>query len=107
MRSIKPIIFGVSLFAIAAFPAYADAQKSGAGGTSASTTAAKKEAFSKLDKDGDGTINRIEAAADADAKSRFEQLDANKDGRLSRSEYEAWSKSAPAAGSPASGSGKK
>lgn len=114
MKLTQVVPICASLLAFASAPATADDRtggkkagqadssasqgKSSAGGSSASG-AARKEGFAKLDKDGDGTINRIEAAADADAKSKFEQLDADRNGRLSRSEYEAWNKAGSAAGS--------
>lgn len=57
---------------------------------SESTTAsASKKSFSELDRDNDGTLSRVEAAADADTKSNFEKLDKNNDQKLSRSEWEA------------------
>ncbi len=86
MKHGNTLLVSFSLLALAGAPAYAN-------------EAANKEAFSKLDKDGDGMVGRIEAAADADAKSRFERLDANQDGKLSRAEYES---SGQAAGTQAS-----
>ncbi|HEX6318109.1 MAG TPA: PRC-barrel domain-containing protein [Burkholderiales bacterium] len=59
----------------------------GAGSSSAGTSASKK-GFAELDRDNDGSLSRMEAAADANAKSNFESLDKNSDKKLSRSEYE-------------------
>jgi sporulation protein YlmC with PRC-barrel domain len=73
MTRANTLIVSFSLLALAGAPAYAN-----------------QEPFDKLDKDADGRIGRIEAAADADAKSRFERLDANADGKLSREEYQRW-----------------
>ena len=42
-----------------------------------------------LDTDGDGRIDRDEAAAKPDVAQRFEQLDANRDGFLERSDFQA------------------
>jgi hypothetical protein len=106
MKLARPLLIGFSLVAFAGAPLHAagDKDKAAAGGASAG--AAKKESFSKLDKDGDGFVGRVEAAADADAKSKFEQLDANKDQKLSRQEYEAWGRAA-AGGSGTSGENKQ
>lgn len=107
MKLATPLLIGFSLLAFAGAPLHAAGDKdqaAAAGG--ASTAAAKKEAFSKLDKDGDGFVGRIEAAADADAKSKFEQLDADQDQKLSRAEYEAWGRAA-AGGSGTSGRNKE
>ena len=43
--------------------------------------------FASLDRNGDGYLTRIEAAADADIAKRFSQFDADKDRRLSETEY--------------------
>ena len=40
----------------------------------------------KLDTNGDGVIDRSEAAADPRLAAKFDSLDTNKDGKLSRSE---------------------
>ncbi|HEU4442571.1 MAG TPA: hypothetical protein VFR83_11150 [Burkholderiales bacterium] len=100
MKLATPLLIGFSLFGFAGAPLHAAGDKDKAAG------AAKKEAFSKLDKDADGFIGRIEAAADADAKSKFKQLDADKDRKLSRDEYEAWGRAA-AGGSGTSGENKQ
>lgn len=88
----KPLVLSFSLLAFAGASALADEQKpsqqpqaqqsqsQGAGGG--------KQKFSELDRDNDGSLSQIEAAADANAKSRFEQLDRNNDRKLSRSEYQ-------------------
>lgn len=99
MKLARPVLIGFSLLAFAGAPLHAAGDKDKA-------AAAKKESFAKLDKDGDGFIGRIEAAADADAKSKFERLDADKDQKLSREEYEAWGRAA-AGGSGTSGENKE
>jgi len=43
--------------------------------------------FAKLDRNGDGSISRVEALADAEIQKRFAQFDANKDNQLSLAEY--------------------
>jgi EF hand len=55
---------------------------------SSMTDPVKKQTFSALDGDNDGTLSMMEAAADPDAKQQFKQLDTNNDYKLSRSEYE-------------------
>lgn len=92
MKNGRTLLISFSLLAFAGAPAYAN------------QAAGNKEAFNKLDKDGDGMLGRAEAAADADAKSRFERLDTSGDQKLSREEYQAWSSaSAGATAQPADG----
>jgi hyperosmotically inducible protein len=43
--------------------------------------------FTALDRNGDGSISRIEALADAEIRKRFAAFDRDRDGRLSRLEY--------------------
>lgn len=103
MTVIKPLVVSFSLLAFAAAGAYAnEGNKASSDASSAAGSAAKKEDFSRLDKDGDGMINRMEAAADADAKSRFEQLDSNQDQKLSQQEYRASTRASDRVGSSAS-----
>lgn len=108
MKLIKPLLVSFLLLAFASATAYAnegakqkDASQSNpsmSGSASAgASSGAKKEDFSKLDKDRDGMINRMEAAADADAKSRFEKLDQDGDQKLSRKEYDDWKSAAGSA----------
>lgn len=59
-------------------------QSSGAPSASAVDHAA---VFKEMDKNGDGRISRVEAAADSIRDDEFAKLDANKDGWLSRDEY--------------------
>lgn len=91
MKLVKPVVLSFSLLAFASAAAYANegAKASSGGSSAAGGSTANKQDFSKLDKDGDGFIGRMEAAADADAKSRFEKLDENNDQKLSRQEYQA------------------
>lgn len=56
---------------------------------SSMTDPVEKQTFSALDRDNDGSVSMMEAAADPDAKQQFEELDKNNDYKLSRSEYEA------------------
>ena len=70
-------------------------------GASAGATAGKKS-FTELDRDKDGTLSQMEAAADADAKSNFAKLDKNKDEKLSRAEWQAGESAARGAGAGAS-----
>jgi sporulation protein YlmC with PRC-barrel domain len=115
MKFAKPLLISFSLLAFAGASAYANegakendasqakpsmsqsSKSSSASAGASASGAAKKEDFSRLDKDGDGMINRMEAAADADAKSRFEKLDSNKDEKLSQQEYQAWGSAAAGA----------
>ena len=48
---------------------------------------AQRADFAALDKDGDGYLNRIEAAADPEIARRFTQFDADRDRRLSAAEH--------------------
>ena len=43
--------------------------------------------FAKLDRNGDGSISRVEALADAEIQKRFAQFDVNNDKQLSLAEY--------------------
>ncbi len=43
-----------------------------------------------LDADGDGTVDRREAASDASLRAEFDRVDANRDGRLDRDELAGW-----------------
>ena len=45
--------------------------------------------FASLDRNGDGYLTRLEAAADPEIAKRFAQFDADKDRRLSQAEYRA------------------
>ncbi|TGT79965.1 EF-hand domain-containing protein, partial [Mesorhizobium sp. M8A.F.Ca.ET.161.01.1.1] len=44
----------------------------------------------KLDTNGDGVIDRSEAAANPRLAAKFDELDKNKDGKLSRDELPRW-----------------
>ncbi|MFP5373334.1 MAG: hypothetical protein ACLGHW_00330 [Gammaproteobacteria bacterium] len=46
--------------------------------------------FLATDADGNGSIDRSEAAADAGLAAQFDRFDADGDGRLSLAEYKAW-----------------
>ena len=48
---------------------------------------ARAAQFAKLDRNGDGSISRVEALADAEIQKRFAQFDVNKDKQLSLAEY--------------------
>ena len=52
-------------------------------------TASARADFYSLDRNGDGYVSRIEAAADRDIAARFDQFDVDVDGRLSPTEYAA------------------
>jgi hypothetical protein len=52
-------------------------------------TASARADFYSLDRNGDGYVSRIEAAADKDIAARFDQFDLDVDGRLSPKEYAA------------------
>lgn len=47
----------------------------------------KNQAFAALDKNGDGSISKPEAAPEKELAKRFAKFDANKDGKLSEDEY--------------------
>jgi sporulation protein YlmC with PRC-barrel domain len=79
----KPLILSFSLLAFASASALAE-------------QAGKQNSFSELDRNNDGSLSQMEAAADPNARSRFEQLDQNGDQKLSRAEYEQGQKSAGA-----------
>ena len=46
--------------------------------------------FTVLDADGDGAVDRREAASDASLRAEFDRVDANRDGRLDRDELAGW-----------------
>ena len=48
---------------------------------------ARAAEFAKLDRNGDGSISRVEALADAEIQKRFAQFDVNRDKQLSLAEY--------------------
>jgi uncharacterized protein HemX len=47
----------------------------------------KEPGFNVLDKNNDGYLTRVEAAADADLVKKFKDADKNGDAKLSRAEY--------------------
>jgi osmotically-inducible protein OsmY len=51
------------------------------------TVCAQAADFNELDRNADGYLSRLEAAADAEIAKRFAQFDADKDRRLSPAEY--------------------
>ena len=51
------------------------------------TVCAQSADFNELDRNADGYLSRLEAAADAEIAKRFAQFDADKDRRLSPAEY--------------------
>jgi len=56
----------------------------------AATAPAQKPARAQLDANGDGAIDRQEAAARPRLAQRFDEMDRNKDGKLSREEMPRW-----------------
>lgn len=56
----------------------------------ADTPAAPAQRLAKLDTNGDGVIDRSEAAVNPRLAAKFDQLDKNKDGKLSRDELPRW-----------------
>jgi sporulation protein YlmC with PRC-barrel domain len=79
----KQLSLGTGDKLVVDMPAGKSKQGSAAGGASAS-----QKTFAELDKDNDGALSPLEAAADANAKSHFEKLDRNNDERLSRDEWQ-------------------
>jgi hypothetical protein len=73
----------VLLFAAFAFSTMAGAQP-GSGEPGGGPRAAE---FAKLDRNGDGSVSRIEALADPEIQKRFVQFDLNRDRQLSLAEY--------------------
>ena len=63
---------------------------SATGATLAATTPTQKPGPARLDANGDGAIDRQEAAAHPRLAQRFDALDVNKDGKLSRDEMPRW-----------------
>ena len=51
------------------------------------TACAQAADFAELDRNGDGYVSRLEAAADPEVAKRFAQFDTDKDRRLSPAEY--------------------
>jgi len=63
---------------------------SATGATLAATAPTQKPAPARMDANGDGAIDRQEAAAHPRLAQRFDARDTNKDGRLSRDEMPRW-----------------
>lgn len=55
----------------------------------AAAARAQPQDFTSLDRNGDGYLTRIEAAADPEIAKRFAQFDGDKDRRLSEAEFRA------------------
>lgn len=59
-------------------------------GAASQSTAAMRDAMSRLDVNADGALSAGESQADATIKSNFATIDANSDGMVSSAEYRAW-----------------
>lgn len=59
------------------------------GAPDAPSTDPLRNAFSKLDRNADGYISKVEALGDAEVRKRFKEFDADADGRLSEREFAA------------------
>ena len=68
----RRVLFALTVFAVAALPAHAADNMPG---------------FNELDRDGDGSLSKSEAAASSDLAARFNALDDDADGTLTRYEY--------------------
>ena len=106
MKFAKPLLISFSLLAFAGAAYANEGAKQGSasqGGASASQGgSSSKPSFSELDRNNDGTLSRMEAAADANAKSSFEKLDKNRDEQLSQQEYQSAQQQSQAQGQSAS-----
>ena len=72
MRIRLPILLGATVLAMSALPGHAADDAPG---------------FNELDRDGDGSLSRTEAAGNTSLAARFQEVDADGDGKLSRVEY--------------------
>ena len=61
-------------------------------GTSMPTEKQAGGEFNTLDKDGDGSISKSEAAGAREVSKNFSRLDKNRDGKIDRTEYGGMSK---------------
>ena len=58
--------------------------------SSSSSAATGGDKFTKLDKDTDGMVSKVEAKKDKDLAKQFDTLDSNKDGKLDQAEFSAF-----------------
>lgn len=73
-------------------------QAQGAAHAAAHSDVVQRDAWAKLDTDGDGQISTTEGEVDADFTANFEMMDANDDGLVSDSEYRTAAKTTGDAG---------
>ena len=74
------------------------AQSQGAANAAAHSAIAHREAWARLDTDGDGRISSVEASMDSTFSAHLSAMDADDDGFVTDAEYRAFAQTAPKSG---------
>lgn len=91
-RAQRPLVQGDTM------PPPPPAQSQGAANAAANSSVVQREAWSRLDTDGDGRISSVEASMDSTFSTHLSAMDADGDGFVTDIEYRAFAQTTPTSG---------